>query len=1080
MSAQLTLDDIRRAWDARDPELVHLLQQLIDQDDPIPEEPIREGALTFDRYLQQIRDQSFRQKEPEEQMRFRVEQMKKLEAPDAEIPLPERLKAHEILFTLWEDNSLFARQCLLRIIKTIDLAYGPWRALKKIFKEAEERDDTEIFGALAARFDMEFASNNYTTQVSRMTLGYLVRRAWRYLRRLATQLPVAYPDVVGDFLIHYNDDTSWHGTWIANHVFYHNTHQYTRTSFSFGYWNVPDDILTNRAYPELWQRTHRPLFSLLERAQSEQVRKFATKALQTDFRATLREVEPSWVARLVYVESGAIDDFVIWILNNVPRFEQGEFRQLGLHDAVLKLFDSNSANAQTYAADYARTHARDLPVPELIRLMRNDNENVRKLAENLLTSRDPRTEVGLDAWGELLESDYGHQLGAKMIRNNFGASELTPEWFQNRLLTSHQQTFEFAKKLLPQIHAHDKLGPAFYQTLLERRWSDLEKEDTTAYDYHWHWHNQAIEYSLEMLPRFDVNDLSVDFLQRLMIHPSTWHLACNWIDEGRLNTHTLPMTFYKCLAFHPDWDADPWVNEIKEKTNWAKSLHFSQQLCDRVLGWLQDVRRFSPSDLGFDWLMKLVMRSEEQYHNFALETMTKSFVPADFAPKPEEKTEKKTAETVDFGGESFLFTGKLATMKRAEAEQKVKDANGVPFKAVSSQLHYLVVGDEGSPLYGQGKKGNKQVKAEELNGKGANIQIISETRFLQMISGETLEYSDDAVQAGCERLWEMAIAGGADDAPLAKFARWYVRRHHEDLCQEKTDRPVDPGAEMPREFFTWQRVGPLLDETRKPLRELALELSRWEFARWSPPVEDLLRLSESSFVEVRNFVTLALLADDSPEHERYRINPDSLSPDAVYSFCESSDEGSRALGMKLIERSTRLQIPEELFRLTESPDRRVRAFVIRTLWSLYRERGITKDWKPSLPPQPSVGEASRKEAIRERERLGMGAPPRPDHLPTEPLTLRAFLRRILFEIPPGRMEAAKVQEGILQRVKPLPARKSKLYLIEMLRDLAEEQLDLAREFLPLLEEFRSSRGKSEHDACLVAITRIRHRHGESL
>src|SRR5262249_53567382 len=153
---------------------------------------------------------------------------------------------------------------------------------------------------------------------------------------------------------HYADDTNWNNTWVANHIFYHETGEYTRASFRLR--SKPTSILKFRAFAELWQRTPRPLFSLLERAKAEQVWEFATSALKTDFRATLREVEPEWVARLVNVGSGTIDDFVVWILGNVPRFEQAAFRSLGLHDAVLKLFDSKSNAARVYAADYARTH----------------------------------------------------------------------------------------------------------------------------------------------------------------------------------------------------------------------------------------------------------------------------------------------------------------------------------------------------------------------------------------------------------------------------------------------------------------------------------------------------------------------------------------------------------------------------------------------------------------------------------------------------------------------------------------------------------------------------------------------------
>jgi hypothetical protein len=56
----------------------------------------------------------------------------------------------------------------------------------------------------------------------------------------------------------------------------------------------------------------------------------------------------------------------------------------------------------------------------------------------------------------------------------------------------------------------------------------------------------------------------------------------------------------------------------------------------------------------------------------------------------------------------------------------------------------------------------------------------------------------------------------------------------------------------------------------------------------------------------------------------------------------------------------------------------------------------------------------------------------------------------------------------------LPARKAKLELVEVLRDLALEDAEFAAGVLPLLEEFMTSRGPSERAACLVAVTRIRH------
>jgi hypothetical protein len=538
------------------------------------------------------------------------------------------------------------------------------------------------------------------------------------------------------------------------------------------------------------------------------------------------------------------------------------------------------------------------------------------------------------------------------------------------------------------------------------------------------------------------------------------------------------------LAFHPTWEADPWVIELKQTRPWAKDLPFNEELADTVLGWLKDIRRFSASDLGFDWLMQLVTRSEPRYHDFAVDLMVKAFVPADFAPREATAAPQATAPTapvqVNLGGATFLFTGKMATLPRKEAEDKVRQSGGSVLKGVSAKLHYLVIGDEGSPLYGQGKKGDKQLKAEEYNAEGGNIKIISETAFLRMLSGEPQAVSEDAALAGCQRLWQMAVAPGVEDAPLGQFARRYLRLHHSDICLAKTDRPVDPGAEIPQSFLTYDLVRPLFFESRKPLREFALELARWEFARWSPPIDELIRLCEVPYSDVRQFVAQALLADDSPEHRRYRIDPAVLTASAVYSFCESPEETTRNLGMQLIRRSPRLQVPEELFRLTESPDRKVRGFVIRVLWSLYRDRGITENWKPSVPPQTTVGAAAKKEAAKAGESRGEGAPPRPEQLPASPGGMSEFFRRILFELPPGRSEPSKTEdgEGITVRLKPLPHRKAKLHLVEVMRDLALEDGAFAQVVLPLMQEFMTSRGQSERDACLVAVTRIRKTHSE--
>ncbi len=118
-----------------------------------------------------------------------------------------------------------------------------------------------------------------------------------------------------------------------------------------------------------------------------------------------------------------------------------------------------------------------------------------------------------------------------------------------------------------------------------------------------------------------------------------------------------------------------------------------------------------------------------------------------------------------------------------------------------------------------------------------------------------------------------------------------------------------------------------------------------------------------------------------------------------------------------------------------------------------------------------------KKAAAEPQPRGPGVPQRPGQLPSDHPSLAAFLRRVLFEIPPGPPEDSSTATlEAARRLKPLPARQAKLEVIQVMRDLALEDAAFAAGILPLLEEFMTSRGQSECAACLVAVTRIRHTH----
>lgn len=1034
MALTITLAAIQQAWDCHDPILVEYIIQLAGEPDYPDDVQIKDNALTFKKFLSTILNPTFRKKPAEEQQAYRVEQIKAMESEQADPPLSDKLKLHQIILLLWRDESAFARMCLLQVIRDIPLTYGPWRALKHIFKAAEAAHDYPLLGALAARFDSAMANNQY--QVSRLTLQYLNRRAWRFLRQIGQQLPACYSEVVCCYLAKYPDDTQWRNTWVANHVFFHQTKRYGVERFHLTSSQLREP-LKFRAFPEHWTRLARPLLQLLLTARASRVLDFASALLQQSFKAQLRDIDADWINRLIQRQHKSVDEFVLWLLQNSPRYEQIQFRELGIHQSILLWLNSACPAARQYACEYVLAYARDLPLVQVLQYAMSQHSDVHKVAQTLLQNYDPKQAVGLEGWGRLLSSRHGHSLAKQMLIQHFGRKELTPEWFSERLCDNERRVFRFATEHLAQLYTLAQLGSTFFVELIQQ---GCRRDCDHRY--------QLIDFCMNNLRQFDAATVSTATWQQLLLNPYTSDTMRDWVDYNNFALNYFDVSFCKAVAFHVDFERHPAIQLLRadHEQDWCRELAFNEDLSDWMLEALSDVRSISPTALGLDWLMCLVQREEARYHDFAIELMSRAFSPADFAMQAEAAPQQAVAEqtSVDFQQASFLFTGKLSTMTRAEAEQKVVSNNGSKASGVTKTLDYLVIGDEGSPLYGNGRKGSKQVKAEKLNQAGAQIQIISETAFLQRIAGTVVQHSDDQVTQGCEVLWQMATQADASDSAQARFALRYLTLHQTELCLKQTDRPVDPGYEIPDSFLNADRVLPLLTHPHKPLRQFALALAELKLAGWAITPAQLAQLCDAPFSDVRGFMQRALLADGKTESAGYRIETSALTADMVFGLCESHLAETRDLGIALLMRHTHLQKADDIFRLTESPDRMIRAKAIRLLWQRYS--------------------ASRKAVALHA-----------DQWPAQADALEALLTRLLYEIPPARPSKA-----VGARLKPLPAHLAKLALIETLRDFALSDVAFAERIVPLLRVFMHSRGLRERSACLVAITRIEHCYPDGL
>ena len=72
-------------------------------------------------------------------------------------------------------------------------------------------------------------------------------------------------------------------------------------------------------------------------------------------------------------------------------------------------------------------------------------------------------------------------------------------------------------------------------------------------------------------------------------------------------------------------------------------------------------------------------------------------------------------------------------MDRKSAQKLVKERGGTTPADVSKALDYLVIGDDGSPLLGEGAMSSKHKAADKLVADGAALRIITEAEFRGMV-----------------------------------------------------------------------------------------------------------------------------------------------------------------------------------------------------------------------------------------------------------------------------------------------------------------------------------------------------------
>lgn len=91
-------------------------------------------------------------------------------------------------------------------------------------------------------------------------------------------------------------------------------------------------------------------------------------------------------------------------------------------------------------------------------------------------------------------------------------------------------------------------------------------------------------------------------------------------------------------------------------------------------------------------------------------------------------------DTHPFFGKRIVFTGALSRMTRKDASQLVLDVGGIPADSLNKETNFLVIGNEDFKSCVKNGKSTKMLKAEQMQKKGIDIQVISEDLFFEMLN----------------------------------------------------------------------------------------------------------------------------------------------------------------------------------------------------------------------------------------------------------------------------------------------------------------------------------------------------------
>ncbi len=583
----ITIADVERLAVTASPDLAVVIRAFIDQSSSEEQyddegEPIAppEGVITLDMLKAEL-VQASRKREKKQRQVAAYEAWKRYlgQTPDKLAP---QLALADVLVKLYETKGGAAREALLTVIRDAPLAFGVWGGLKRIYKRAEADVDVELFAALAARIDVAYDDSD---DVSRFTITYMRKRAWRFIRNIGKGAPEIYPQLAVEIMRRYPADTSDYAAYIGRHIISHSSKKWGGTKAERG-------KKFHATFIDAWKRSADPLLLLLETCQCDFVAGFAIDGLRELFPEVLQKVTPEWLGRLPSRKLAAAHDFLIETLEGSPEYHQGKLKALGLHEPVLLLLRSPSAKARKYAIEYARAHAPDLAPERLVDLLDGESD-VAKFAAGVLTGRKPR-ELGTALLARMIKYEASRKWATNALETEFDKKEISEDLLVELLLSEDDEQSDWVQKYLKKNYKPKELSVAFFLRVIDdRRFKENEAYDT--------------DYAIDRLKAdYKVADVPSNWLIDALSRNDISFSVIEWLGEA---------------------DALPKGIDIER----LKGLVFDLRKRRQALAVLGNAKLVAPRDLGLTWLLALARRADPQLHEWAHRYLLQHMKPEHFA-----------------------------------------------------------------------------------------------------------------------------------------------------------------------------------------------------------------------------------------------------------------------------------------------------------------------------------------------------------------------------------------------------------------------------------------------------------------